>query len=116
MALHLQLNATSACYDHRNLRRREVLDLTANPGVDGGEYAESLTLHGTDKPSGRRNAPARVRRLLGGARRLRGAHLVVPDGPKLGVVAVLADPELALGAGAHLVLLGDTVCVYLTSK
>ena len=39
--------------------------------------------------------------LLGGAARLGGAHLVVPNGPELDVVAVLVNPELALGAGAH---------------
>src|SRR2546422_6342879 len=39
--------------------------------------------------------------LSGPGRPLGGAHLVIPDGTELHVVAVLADALLALGTGAH---------------
>src|SRR5207237_6108296 len=39
--------------------------------------------------------------LSGAGRPLGGAHLVIPDGAELHVVAVLADALLALGTGAH---------------
>jgi len=39
--------------------------------------------------------------LLGGASRLSGTHLVIPNRSEFDVVTVLSDSQLALGTGAH---------------
>src|SRR5207247_2099537 len=81
--------------------RRRVTRWGATGAADAAnEEGEARRWRGAPRPTSRERGRAPLRALLGADAPVR-AHLVDPDRAELGVVPVLPDPQLALGARAH---------------